>query len=261
MTTTDPATPPLVSGPPPGSHTIDELASHTKVPSRTIRFYQSKGALPAPTIHGRVAYYSALHVERLKLIQQLQDRGLTVDAIRDLCQKLDAGELDLAEWLGVERELSAPWAPDNAARALQEHELQQLLGSERPGLVADLLRAKLIERKDRLYLVPSPALLASALKLEAAGVPLRVSAEIGVLLGKQMEKTAASLASLFVKRLDDGSIDGPVAPKLLTALRPTAMEALRVLFGREMEKQLRELVASGKLTKVSAKLGKHKKRL
>ncbi len=66
------------------SYTIDELATLTRVPSRTIRFYQSTGALQAPAIRGRVAYYGPAHVERLKLIGSLQDRGLRIDAIRDL---------------------------------------------------------------------------------------------------------------------------------------------------------------------------------
>src|SRR5258708_24418105 len=35
-------------------YTIDELASTARVPSRTIRFYQSRGALMPPEIRGRV---------------------------------------------------------------------------------------------------------------------------------------------------------------------------------------------------------------
>ena len=31
-----------------GEYTIDELAAVSQVPSRTIRFYQSKGAMPRP---------------------------------------------------------------------------------------------------------------------------------------------------------------------------------------------------------------------
>ena len=60
--------------------TIDELAAASRVPSRTIRFYQSRGALMAPEIRGRVAFYGKPHIERLKLIAQLQDRGLRIDA-------------------------------------------------------------------------------------------------------------------------------------------------------------------------------------
>src|SRR3954447_4763659 len=71
--------------------TIDELASAASVPSRTIRFYQSRGALMPPEVRGRVAYYGRSHLERLKLIAQLQDRGLRIDTIRDLVTSIDRG--------------------------------------------------------------------------------------------------------------------------------------------------------------------------
>ena len=86
--------------------TIDELSALTQVSSRTIRFYQAKGALPRPTIRGRVAFYDDTHVERLKLIAELQDRGLRIKAIKDLVQKLDRGELEGHVPLHV---ASPPW--------------------------------------------------------------------------------------------------------------------------------------------------------
>src|ERR1700733_5255583 len=103
-------------------YTIDERAAAAQAPSRTIRFYQSQGALMAPEIRGRVAYYGPAHMERLKLIAQLQDRGLRIDAIRDLVSSIDKGELDLAEWLGVEQQVQAPWANDQP-RTMTEAEL------------------------------------------------------------------------------------------------------------------------------------------
>ena len=98
----------------PTEYTIDELATVSRVPSRTIRFYQSRGALMPPEIRGRVAYYGEPHLRRLELIAQLQDRGLRIDAIRDVLGSIDRGELDLAEWLGVEQQVHAPWANDQA---------------------------------------------------------------------------------------------------------------------------------------------------
>ena len=68
-----------------------------------------------PEIRGRVAYYGKQHVERLKLIAQLQDRGLRIDAIGDLMKRIDRGEVDLAEWLGVEEQMQAPWARRSGA--------------------------------------------------------------------------------------------------------------------------------------------------
>ena len=79
----------------------------------------------APELRGRIAYYGPLHLERLKLIAQLQDRGLRIDAIGDLVLRIDRGELDLAAWLGVEQQVQAPWANDQA-RTVSEAALFEL---------------------------------------------------------------------------------------------------------------------------------------
>jgi DNA-binding transcriptional MerR regulator len=255
MTTEDarlPSPPPT----PSTGLTIDELASSTRVPSRTIRFYQAKGALMPPEIRGRVAYYGRAHVERLELIAQLQDRGLRIDAIGDLVKRIDRGELDLAEWLGVEQQMQAPWANDRP-RTVTEPELYELAGSRRPGLLADLARAKIVERRGDVYLVASPALLATAMKLETVGIDLDMAAEASRLLKKHLGRAVSSLVDLFVARVKDGQVDVSESGPLFEALRGAGIEAVRVLFAREMEKALRELVTSGKVASLSAE-GKRK---
>jgi DNA-binding transcriptional MerR regulator len=240
----------------PNEYTIDELASVAEVPSRTIRFYQSKGALQAPEIRGRVAYYGRAHVERLKLIAQLQDRGLRIDAIRDLLGIIDRGELDLAEWLGVEQEVQASWANDQP-RTVTEEQLYELAARRRPGLLADLTRTRLVERHGDVFLVPSPALLGVAMKLDGAGIDLETAAGAAVLLRKYLSKAASELVEYFVKRAKDGSV-GDLG-KLFQELRPTGMEAVRVVFGREMERELRKLVESGKLATSAARAKRGKR--
>ena len=235
-------------------HTIDEVASIAQVPSRTIRFYQARGALMAPEIRGRVAYYGEKHVERLKLIAQLQDRGLSINAIRDLLMSIDKGETDLAEWLGVESALQASWANDQA-RTVTESELYELAGTRRPGLIADLLRAKLLERRGDVLLLLSPALLGVAMKLEVAGIDIDTAVKASEVLRKSMSKLSTELVELFVKRVQEGAIEAPDdAATIFQALRPAGIEAVRVVFGREMEKSLRRLLESGKLAALPAKV-------
>lgn len=237
--------------------TIDEISSLSRVPSRTIRFYQSRGALMAPEIRGRVAYYGAKHVERLKLIAQLQDRGLRIDAIRDLLASIDKGETDLAEWLGVEQQLQASWANDHP-RTVTEQELYELAGTKRPGLLADLLRAKLLERRGEVLFLLSPALLGVAMKLEAAGIDLDTALKGADIVRKHMARTASDLVELFVKRAREGAIETSDAAQMFQALRPTGLEAVRVIFGREMERELRKLLESGKIATLPAKVRKAK---
>jgi DNA-binding transcriptional MerR regulator len=239
-------------------HTIDEISSLSKVPSRTIRFYQSRGALMAPSIRGRVAYYGPRHLERLKLIAQLQDRGLNINAIRDLVTSIDKGETDLAEWLGVEQQLQTSWVNDHP-RTVTEQELYELAGSKRPGLIADLLRGKLLERRGEVLFLLSPALLAVAMKLEAAGIDFDTALKGAEIVRKHMARTASDLVELIVKRAHEGAIETTDAAHLFQALRPTGLEAVRVIFGREMERTLRKLLDSGKMATFPAKVRKGKK--
>jgi DNA-binding transcriptional MerR regulator len=237
--------------------TIDELSAASRVPSRTIRFYQSRGALQTPEIRGRVAYYGKHHVERLKLIAQLSDRGLRIDAIGDLMKRIDRGEVDLAEWLGVEQEMQAPWGADQP-RTVTEAELYDIVGSRRPGLLADLTRAEIVERKGDVYLVGSPALLAIAIRLETVGIDLETATKASAILRKHLGRAVNELVDLFVGRVRDGQLGIADAGKLFGAFRTVGVDAVRLLFAREMEGELRELLASGKLAQLSARARRKK---
>ncbi len=239
-------------------YTIDELAAASHVPSRTIRFYQSRGALMAPEIKGRTAYYGPAHVERLKLIAQLQDRGLRIDAIRDLLASIDRGELDLAEWLGVEQQMQTPWSSDQP-RTVTEDELYELAGTRRPGLLSDLQRSKLVERHRDVYLVRSPALLSIAMKLEAAGIDLETALEGATIMRKHVGRMASDLVEAFVKRAADGDIDARDLGKVFESLRPLGTDAVRVIFGRTMERELRKLYESGRMAKLPGKARRAKR--
>ena len=243
------------------SYTIDELATLTRVPSRTIRFYQSTGALQAPAIRGRVAYYGPDHVERLKLIGSLQDRGLRIKAIRDLLLQVDKGELSLNEWLGLEQQLHEPWANDRP-RLLLPAELEQLLGEQRPGAIAELVRLEQIERKGDSYLVHSPALLQVALRLEAAGIDLPTGVGAAQILRKHLARATDELTTYFYKRVGQGfgrDLTARDVTDAYKALRPLGQEAVRVVFAQEMERALRRLVDSGAAAELPAK-AHHKRR-
>jgi DNA-binding transcriptional MerR regulator len=240
-----------------GHLTIDELAASSKVPSRTIRFYQSRGALMAPAIRGRVAYYGPQHEGRLKLIAQLQDRGLRIDAIGDLMKRIDRGEVDLAEWLGVEEQMQTPWASDQA-RTVSDAELYELAGTRRPGLLADLARANIIERKGDVYLLGSPALLAMAMKLESVGIDLQTATSASAILRKHLSRAVAELVELFIGQVKEGRVSIAQSGELFATFRSVGVDAVRVLFAHEMESALRKLLASGKLASLSSRARRKK---
>lgn len=235
-------------------YTIDELARESRVPSRTIRFYQSKGVLMAPALRGRVAYYGSKHLERLELIAQLQDRGLKIDTIRELAARLDKGEIDVADWLGLDAQLRAPWA-DDRPRTVTEAQLLELAGVRRPGLVADLVRVGGVERHGDVFLVRSPALLQVAMKLESAGVDLEVATKAADILRRHLGKAAKELTDHFLAnagRMLEGEYEGDLG-RAVAVLRPLGLDAVRILFAQEMEKALAQLRDSGRAARLPTK--------
>lgn len=231
--------------------TIDELAAHSGVPSRTIRYYQSKGTLPSPERRGRVAYYRTEHIERLRVIAELQDRGLRLDAIGDVLQRLEEGGDSLQDWLGMGDQLQAPWSDDRPI-VLSEPDLLDRVGHRRPGILAELARLGLIERQGNsrpaMYIVPSPGLLDINMQLDSAKVDSMVAGEAGELMRRRMARLADELVAFFAERAGDG-FGGAGEPEEIVrsfaALRPEGMRAIQLFFAQEMERALRQFVERG----------------
>lgn len=244
-------------------YTIDELAANTGIPSRTIRFYQSSGVLPPPDKRGRIAYYGPRHIERLELIGKMQDRGLRMRAIKDLVEQIEAGEVALNEWLGLEHQLSSAWV-DDAPKLLTRAQLDEQLGARRPGFLADLVRSGLLQNQtEDAWLVPSPGLLHVALQLEDAGVDVEVATRASEILQKHLGKAARELAAFFAERAGDGfGKDASVAgiSDAYQRLRSVGLESVRLIFAREMEQVLRKMVESGEAARIDKKKRRRSKR-
>jgi len=90
--------------------TLDELTKRVGTSVRNIRFYTTKGLVPPPIRRGRSGYYSADHVARLELVQELQAHGFTLSAIEKYVAGIpaDASPEDIA----LHRTMLAPWQVD-----------------------------------------------------------------------------------------------------------------------------------------------------
>ena len=71
-----------MSSSPESEYSLDTLGRKAGVPLRTIRFYIAQNLMPPPLRAGRGAAYGPLHLERLKGIQTLKQKGLTLTEIR-----------------------------------------------------------------------------------------------------------------------------------------------------------------------------------
>ena len=170
---------------------IEQLAQAGGVAVDTIRFYQGKGLLDAPRRDGRVTWYSESHLERLRRIRDLQQRGFTLAVIRRFLE----GELEASDEALVEA-VTAPPAPETlpleelAARSGVAVPL--LLALEQAGLLLPVAYGD-----EPRYPAEDLEVLAAGLRLMEAGVPLGALMELGAEHAAAVERTARRAVDLF----------------------------------------------------------------
>jgi DNA-binding transcriptional MerR regulator len=170
---------------------IEQLARTAGVAVDTIRFYQGKGLLDAPRRDGRVTWYSDNHLERLRRIRELQQRGFTLTVI----QRFLAGELEASDEALVAA-VTRPVSPQTLTLA----ELAERSGVAAP-LLASLEQAGLlvpVESGDEpLYPAEDLEAIAAGMQLIAAGVPLGALIELGKEYSTAVDRTARQAVDLF----------------------------------------------------------------
>src|ERR1700694_3686767 len=163
---------------------IEQLARTAGVAVDTIRFYQGKGLLEAPRRDGRVTWYGDGHLERLRRIRELQQRGFTLTVI----QRFLAGELEASDEALVAA-VTRPAAP----QTLTLTELAERSGVAAPLLVS-LQQAGLlapVEGGDEpLYPADDLDAIAAGMQLISAGVPLGALMELGKDYSAAVDRTA-----------------------------------------------------------------------
>jgi DNA-binding transcriptional MerR regulator len=221
--------------------TVEELADRTGESVRTIRFYQSEGVLPPPVRHGREARYDAAHVERLRVINELQQRGLRLNAIKDLLAHSP-------DWLNLGESLAQPWTEDHPV-VLDEAALAEKVHGLPDDTIDGLIDNGVIERRGDtspvVFFVPSPGMLDVSLTAVRVGLDAGAGALLRDMLQRRMRETADELVAQFTKlvSIDRLADSGPAElARLLDQLRPLTRRTVDLLFSHEMERAQRELL-------------------
>src|SRR6185312_11414395 len=173
--------------------TIEQLAAEVGMSVRNIRNHHSRGLLAPPEVRARVGYYSADHVARLRLIQDLQADGFNLAAI----ERLLSGSENLAgRLIGLRAAVTAPFDPETPEVVTRE-ELEQRFGVASPKDLERVRRLRVLAPlgEDR-FEVTSPALLDAAEQVMALGISLRTTLE----LIERVSRDCDSVARSFVKR-------------------------------------------------------------
>ncbi len=243
----------------PDQLTIDQLTAQSRVPSRTIRYYQSKGVLPPPEIKGRVAYYGPLHLERLLLIAKLQDRGLRIDAIRALLSRIEKRRARRRRVARARRRAQGVVGRRSAAHGRPRPSCTSWSAPSASGwspISCDCVRSS----------APATSTSSAARRCCASRCGSRPQASISRPRSAPRRSCASTWAapraisrSTFFAQAEHGRVQPPAHgnwARVFEELRPTSIEAVRVIFGQQMERVLRELIEEG----ATAKLPGRKKR-
>ena len=215
---------------------IEQLARASGMAVDTIRFYQGKGLLEAPRREGRVTWYADSHLERLRRIRDLQQRGFTLTVIRRF---LD-GELEASD-----ESLVAAVTHPSSPQTLTLDEL-----AERSGVAAPLLKslesAGLLVAVDGgdepLYPAEDLDAIAAGMKLIAAGVPIADLIALGRDYAATTDRVAREAVDLFDQhvreRIQAEGGETEAAERRLLALFNELLEASGVLVRHHFQRTL-----------------------
>jgi DNA-binding transcriptional MerR regulator len=223
---------------------IGELAREAGITVRTLRYYQERKLLPPPRREGRIGWYSPAHLNRLRVIGQLLDRGHTLAGIGELLSAWEQG-YDLADLLGFERAMTAPWS-DDVPVPVTVGDLSDLFkGQLTPEVLEEAARLGYLDVDGDRVIHVSRRLLDTATVLAREGIPLPAILATGRELQSGLDKMATLFVELVITHVLDRSSGAPpphdVArlAEAIEQLRPIARTVIDAEFGRAMDRRAR----------------------
>lgn len=231
---------------------IDELAHRAGTTSRNVRAYQARGLIPPPVLRGRTGFYDEDHLRRLELINHLQERGFSLEAIRQTLEAWSRGG-DLRDLLGLHDLITAPWSVEEPALLTPDQLLARFpQAAEDPQVFDQAVDLGLIVPAEDGYVIPSPVLIDAGAKLILAGIPLAEIFELVKAVRADVADVAGRFVELIGRNLVEPVAEGKAAPEqirkvseTLRTIRPIALDVVRAFLvqelGRATDERLRDL--------------------
>lgn len=218
-----------------------QLADHSGIPARTIRYYHSLGLLPKPERAGKAVVYGDEHLERLRGIVAMQARGLRLEAIAEvLAAEARPGDTD---W----RALFDPRRPDRPAEPpalVDDAALSELLGDRRPEILDELVAARYLERHGDGWYIPDRAMLNGALILYDVGTDVTLSETLRGLIRTRIAQLADEIVRTFRDAIGTsygGEALGSDLSRFRDRFRAAAWEVAGATLADEIERAVRDL--------------------
>jgi len=190
---------------------VEDLAEAAGISVELLRSYQSRGLLPPPRHEGRVALYGARHLDRLRLIRELKDRGYSLKMVAaSLSEERPPDELiESREELLTHRDVAERTGVHPAV-------LRSLEGS-------GVLRPRRFDGELR-YTDADVRAVRMLLTLLGYGLPLEEFLDVAKVQIEANDRVAAAAVNLFLHNVREPLLAGELgqraeAERLVAALR------------------------------------------
>ena len=224
-------------------YTVEELSRLTDTTVRNIRAYQDRGVLPPPERRGRRGIYSDVHRARLKLINDLLERGYSIANIAELLAAQAEGR-SLDGLLGISTAVGSPWT-DETPGYFSVPQLVKLFGkAPDPLSLAKAARLGVLVPDGKRFKAYSPRMVHAGAELVKNGVPFSELLDIVMMLRDNVERVAELFVMVVDRRIfgqwDDNALPPddklPAITDMIWKLRPLAGVAVNAEFARAIEK-------------------------
>ncbi len=219
--------------------TIEELAGKSNMTVRNIRAHQSRGTLPKPHMKGRKGFYDSAHLERLKKIASMQDRGYSLAAIQDLIEKADPKDLEAGVFAALDG-----WRGDTCVEmSLRDFREKYAFLFGKGELLQMAQEAGLIFIHEDHVEIPMPALTDVALSLHQhnADEALIPFLELAARTQENIQRVARDVVKTFVKGVMIKKKDVDISA-IVGIFRPLGLATISALFSHAVEKEISALL-------------------
>lgn len=230
--------------------TLDELARLSGMTARNVRAHQERGLLPPPEVRGRTGWYSQDHLDRLRMVAELQAEGLSLAAVRRTMRDVPPGQAGHA--LAVRRNLLDGWDVEKPEVFTLE-ELHGWFGDEVDEILERSASLGLMVRLEDGVEVLAPSLLGALRDLAGLGVPASAVLDVQKRLARATDEIAKLFADFVLHQVwheDKSSPAGDLVElgELVSTLRPLAVRATVTNLGRSLSRQVERTLATASET-------------
>jgi DNA-binding transcriptional MerR regulator len=208
---------------------VEQLAAAARLPVDTLRFYQSRGLLPAPRREGRRAIYADPHLERLTRIRSLQQQGFSLSQIQRVLEQPDGESEEPLLAALLEETVGGRTLSREAFAAESGMPEVMILAAERAGLFEPVV----VDGESR-FVEADLGMARAGLMLLEAGIPLQQLLELSTRHAQNVQSACDAAIDLFDDSIRKRGTDDESVSRIFRDLLPQVTRLVALHFQRTL---------------------------